>query len=179
MNYYDKIKGMYAKEKYKFFEGLYSVNIFGVRDENPINDGFGCTLGMAVKTYNGFVCFGFPATTLPAKKFLLNPSNEDGCAILKEGQYRGAYKLGKHKGRPALVQRGAPVTVFRDHNRDDVYDFGGREETGYFGINIHDGLNRRWSEGCQVTSKDDLGIILAIAEKSAAIYGNSFTYTLF
>jgi lysozyme len=73
----------------------------------------------------------------------INPKVRKGYASLKPGVYR--YKLGKHglrRGNPytALVQSG-PVTVQRD---------GGREETGWFGINIHKGSNRSVSsEGCQ------------------------------
>jgi lysozyme len=72
-----------------------------------------------------------------------NPRNGKGFASLKPGVYR--YKLGKHglrSGNPyrALVQ-GSSVTVSRD---------GGKDETGWFGINIHRGGRRATdSEGCQ------------------------------
>jgi lysozyme len=72
----------------------------------------------------------------------INPKVRKGYASLKPGVYR--YKLGKHglrRGNPytALVQSG-PVTVQRD---------GGREETGFFGINVHAGSRTRVSsEGC-------------------------------
>lgn len=62
-------------------------------------------------------------------------------AQLKPGVYR--YKIGKHginRGNPytALVQAG-PVTVLR----------GNKEETGFFGINVHRGSrNSTSSEGC-------------------------------
>jgi lysozyme len=72
-----------------------------------------------------------------------NPKIGKGYASLKSGVYR--YRLGKHgirSGNPykALVQ-GDAVTVQRD---------GGKEETGFFGINIHrGGITRTNSEGCQ------------------------------
>jgi len=72
-----------------------------------------------------------------------NPKVGKGYASLKPGVYR--YRLGKHgirSGNPykALVQADA-VTVQRD---------GGKEETGWFGINIHrGGITRTNSEGCQ------------------------------
>lgn len=70
---------------------------------------------------------------------------EQGIANLKAGVWR--YKLGIHnvnkpKSRQykALVQED-PVTVLRD---------GGKEETGFFGINIHKGsINSTSSMGCQ------------------------------
>jgi hypothetical protein len=37
----------------------------------------------------------------------------------------------------------------------------------------------KWSAGCQVTADHlDLNIVVALAKKAAALYGNSFSYTL-
>jgi hypothetical protein len=71
-----------------------------------------------------------------------NPKINKPYAVLKAGVW--TYRLGLHgirRGNPykALVQ-GAPVTVLRDD----------KEETGWFGINIHKGSrNSTSSEGCQ------------------------------
>jgi hypothetical protein len=73
-----------------------------------------------------------------------NPKINKPYAVLKPGVW--TYKLGLHgvrRGNPyrALVQ-GAPVTVLRDD----------KEETGWFGINIHAGGTnplRTQSDGCQ------------------------------
>ena len=84
----------------------------------------------------------FNANVDPAR-YGINPKVRKGYASLKQGVWR--YKLGKHgirSGNPykALVQ-GDAVTVLRD---------GGKEETGFFGINIHrGGITRTNSEGCQ------------------------------
>jgi hypothetical protein len=73
----------------------------------------------------------------------INPKVRKGYASLKPGVWR--YRLGKHglrSGNPykALVQAAA-VTVHRD---------GGKDETGWFGINIHQGgIKTTSSEGCQ------------------------------
>jgi hypothetical protein len=76
-----------------------------------------------------------------------NPKVGKGYASLQQGVWR--YKIGKHgirRGNPytALVQA-APVTVIRD---------GGKQETGWFGINVHRGASPRsrgtGSEGCSV-----------------------------
>ena len=66
-------------------------------------------------------------------------------AQLRSGVYR--YKIGLHglrtkKPYKALVQAG-PVTVMR----------GDKEETGFFGINIHAAGNTTSSEGCQTVPK--------------------------
>ena len=85
----------------------------------------------------------FNANTDPTR-YGFNSSVGKGMASLKPGVWR--YKVGQHKEiRPALVQA-APVTVKRD---------GGKEETGYFGINIHPGsYNSTSSEGCQTIWPD-------------------------
>ena len=74
-----------------------------------------------------------------------NPKVRKPMAQLKAGVYR--YKIGKHglrTGNPytALVQAG-PVTVHR----------GGKEETGFFGINIHAAGRTTSSEGCQTVPR--------------------------
>ncbi|MCB9889373.1 MAG: caspase family protein, partial [Planctomycetes bacterium] len=93
----------------------------------------------------------FRASVDPGQYYTDNPMRPEGTAHLVEGHYR--YKRGLHKGRPALVQA-APVTVWRDRDRDDQQDAGEVVETGWFGINIHDGGTGtqvgKWSSGCQV-----------------------------
>lgn len=67
-----------------------------------------------------------------------------GMASLRSGLWR-AHRLGMHKDLyRALVQTGGKVTVTRDGTNGD-YD-----DTGYFGINIHNGgWTRTSSIGCQ------------------------------
>ena len=114
-----------------------------------------------------------------------HPINIEGTAILKEGQYRGAYQIGLHKGKyKALVQRKV-LPVYRDGNKNLVYDFFPHSiDKGIFGINIHKAgdnstLIDGWSYGCQVFAKSiDFNAFMRLVERSASIYGNSFTYTL-
>ena len=113
--------------------------------------------------------------------------NVKGTAILKEGQYRSCWKIGKHQGKyTALVQR-KPVTVIRDADRDAEYDYdSGVAEKGLFGINIHRSNSKRestqvdkWSAGCQVFANPwEYDVFIKICEESADIFGNSFSYTL-
>jgi len=44
-----------------------------------------------------------------------------GTAILVPGQYRGAYALGYHFGKPALQQVGN-LKLFRDNDLDEQLD---------------------------------------------------------
>ena len=110
--------------------------------------------------------------------------NSKGCAILKAGQYRGAYQIGLHKGKyEALVQRGGKVTVYRDNNKDDTLDRV-TEDSGYFGINIHKSLRHHqevglYSAGCQVfQNSHDFKEFMLLVKRSSVLYGDTFTYTL-
>ena len=105
---------------------------------------------------------------------------------MKPGQYRGAYKIGRHRGYKALQQKG-PITVFRDANRDETIDTTGvAEDTGIHAINIHRASAYRasvevgkWSAGCQVVQDPDhFAFILSMCERARNKFGNSFTYTL-
>ncbi len=169
-----------------FTRGAWNVNIVGVRSAPREANLFDDRLHLVFKDDFGvWVDLSLECTTDPGTYWLSNPIHVAGTAILKAGQYRGAYKLGNHRGKEALCQYGAPVTVFRDSDRDDVLDLDPLTEAeGYLGINIHrageDSTQvHKWSAGCQVIANDsEFRILMAIAHKSAAAYGDSFTYTL-
>jgi lysozyme len=99
----------------------------------------------------------FNANVDPAR-YGINPKIGKGYASLKQGVWR--YKIGKHgirSGNPytALVQAG-PVTVVRD---------GGKEETGFFGINVHAGSRTRVSsEGCTTLPPDQFPAFIALTQ---------------
>lgn len=94
----------------------------------------------------------FLASVDPGITWTMHPSNPAGCAHLMDGVWR--YQIGIHKGYPALVEA-APVTVWRDRNKDFQYEPGEKIETSQgFGIHIHKGGSKLevndWSAGCQV-----------------------------
>ena len=112
-----------------------------------------------------------------------------GCAVLKPGQYRGSHKLRLHSGRYLALGQKENVTVYRDNNRNDKYEFDeSTVDTGVFGINIHratalEGKTstyvNKWSAGCQViASNDDWMEFLGIYQEAREHWGNSFSYTL-
>jgi hypothetical protein len=114
--------------------------------------------------------------------------NSKGCAILKEGQYKGVYEIDLHNGKyEAICQRLGPVTVYRDDDKDTEYDMlEGTEQTGMFGINLHrasaykelDDVDKN-SAGCQVIQDpNEYEVHMGIASMAAEIWGNKFTYTL-
>jgi hypothetical protein len=94
--------------------------------------------------------------------------------------------MGMHRGQyPALVQRGH-MSVYRDNNKDKVIDLSDMKEHGLFGINLHRSAKDyestqvdKWSAGCQVLANPaDFALLMAILERSAELYGNSFSYSL-
>ncbi len=182
------IKAMQLKG-YAVFENdtkPFNFNYVGIRDLSGVgsyNDIF--ALFWKYKgQWSQFIRMG---TTDPGTYYLKNPLNVNGTAILKEGQYRGAWKLGLHQGKyKALVQR-KEVTVIRDADRDQELDIhNGIEETGFFGINHHRSHSEaevqkigRYSAGCQVTQNPhEYDVFMSIYEESVEIWGEGITYTL-
>ena len=143
---------------------------------------------MIYNTETGWKRQIYNITTEPGLSIMKAPSNAKGTAILAPGQYRGTYKIDKHNGKyDALCQRNKVVKVYRDNNRDEVYDYKPETiDTGMFGINIHRS-NEFWtratvdnySAGCQVfNDPKEFTSFMKLVKKSASIYGNCFTYTL-
>lgn len=177
------------KKGYVFFQkGSYNLNIFGIRSEDPVLNKFSCAIFVAWIDRNGWDIRQYPATTLPGKYYLINRLlNKKGCAILIPGQYRGAYRIGKHRGRYDALVQSKPVKVFRDGDRDNEFDYDlDTSDVGYFGINIHragrDGSTPkvgRHSAGCQVFQRyEDFIEFMSLCDLGAENWGNSFTYTL-
>lgn len=169
-----------------FERGEWNLNIVGVRTASRQAGAFDDVIHAVFRDAFGYwVDLSFKCTTDPGTYHLENPSRVTGTAILCPGQYRSAYRLGLHRGQyEALVQR-APVKVYRDDSRDQVLDMDpGSVETGLFGINIHKAGREsvsvgRWSAGCQViANKSAFDVLIAVARRSAELWGDGFTYTL-
>ena len=186
---------LFKKKGYAFFtNGIYNLNIIGIRSNNPsITNKFDDVL---VVIYNTTMKKAFrklfAITTEPGeyymRKKLLSPL---GTAILVPGQYRGCWKIGMHNGKYTALCQTKPVKVYRDGNKDDKYDMNPATiNTGIFGINIHRASaawkpeNKNYnidaySAGCQVfESPIDFSSFINLCNKQKAYYGNSFTYTL-
>lgn len=185
------LKDIFDKKGYAFFtKGEYNLNIIGVRanKDNKVTNKFDDCL---IVDYNNGVSHKrvvYSITTEPGRKYMQSPLNTKGAAILAPGQYRGVYKIDKHNNKyKALCQRNGPVKVYRDNNKDDIYDLNPlKTETGYFGINIHrshativsTNVNS-YSAGCQVfDNPKDFISFMQLCERAAKIWGNKFTYTL-
>lgn len=180
-----------AKKGYAFFtDGEYNLNIIGVRhDGTSVTNHFDDALVVIYNTQvDKLKKLIFKITTYPGKKAMEHPMSVKGTAILKEGQYRGAYKIGYHKGQYQALVQNAPLPVYRDGNRDNKFDLNPTAiDKGVFGINIHKAgssaigstLVDGWSYGCQVfSSAADFNTFMTLVRKSAKLYGDKFTYTL-
>jgi len=189
----DKIKTTVTKKGYKWFNDdalkTYDVNIVGVRNNAPsvadkVTNVFDDFLTISFKDSNGWQFYCWNATTDPGKKGVQQFHNKKGVARLVPGQYRGVWMIDKHQGKyDALCQRLGNVTVWRDANRDLVFEEK-TTDTGMFGINIHKAGQdstwvENWSEGCQVFKRvKDFDLFMSICKKAAKIHGNKFSYTL-
>jgi len=182
-----KIQHFFRNKKYSFFvRGNYNLNIVGIRSAARYAGEFDDLLVVMHREQGRWVEYTYPITTDPGVYWLHNPSRVDGTAILVPGQYRGVYAIDKHRGRyDALCQRHGAVRVYRDDNRDSIIDMlPDTTQEGWYGINIHkSGLDSvdvgKWSAGCQVFKRSsDFNEFMTLCQKSAAIYGNRFTYTL-
>jgi hypothetical protein len=109
--------------------------------------------------------------------------NKAGVARLVEGQYIDSHIMRLHAGKYEALGQNKAVKVFRDPNKDMVYDESKIQE-GVFGINIHKAgadstYVENWSEGCQVFKRSaDFEEFMAICRKAKAANGNKFSYTL-
>lgn len=177
------------RKGYSYFRrGKYNMNIIGVRadNKNVTNNFCDCIVVEYIDNHGNNTQFVYPCTTNPGRNSLLHPSNNNGCAILVPGQYKGAYTFGLHKKSYRALVQIKPVKVYRDNNRDKVYDLDPNTiEEGIFGINIHKAgkdsiLVDNWSAGCQVFKRDaDFQHFLSVLELQVkAGLGDKFTYTL-
>ena len=173
---------------YETFVRPYELNIVGIRSDSTLPNRFDDEIHVFFKNGSGkWIHYIFSATTDPGTYWLQNPMSPQGTAILKQGQYKGAYQIGLHRGKYYALVQSRPVIVLRDYDRNAILDFwNGKPETGMFGINIHrasvNGTAKSvdsYSAGCQVFANiNDFNLFMQLCEKHKQIYGNSFTYTL-
>ena len=190
----EQIRAIVIERGYKWFDDHenkgYDVNIVGIRSNAPaiadkVTNVFDDYITISYKDSLGnwqFFCWN--ATTEPGKKGVTHYKNPKGVARLVPGQYRSTWKIDMHLGKyEALCQRLGEVTVWRDGNKDMIFDEV-KKDTGMFGINIHKAGQdstwvENWSEGCQVFKRvKDFETFMFICKKAAKIHGNHFTYTL-
>ena len=190
----EQVEAAVKAKGYVWFEDAtnrsYDVNIVGVRNCEPsvykkVTNVFDDYLTISFKNEKGeWQYYYWNATCDPGKKGVQQFHNKNGVARLVPGQYRGVWKIDLHQGKyEALCQRGGNVTVWRDANKDLIFEEN-KTDTGMFGINIHKAGQdstwvENWSEGCQVfKAVKDFNEFMKICNESKKVHGNSFTYTL-
>ncbi len=180
------LKKAFAKKGYTLKTGVWELNIIGIRNSQSQPNTFDDTICVLFQdSYKDDTLLSFSATTDPGQFWLLNPMNVKGCAIMKEGHYPNAYKIGLHKGYKALQQVNK-MTFFRDNNLDATPDFKNSSEIyDVIGANIHRAssvytstLVDKWSAGCQVINKNWLNFIELCDQSVLVTERNLFSYTL-
>ena len=174
------------KKGYSFFEKRdYNLNIIGIRNvSQEIDNLFDDTLFLAYKVDDRFNVQQFDMTTQPGAYYMKNPMNKLGTAILAPGQYKGAYTIGLHQGKYEALRQSGLLKIYRDSDRDTVYDYENLTDSINDGINIHKAGRAskkidNWSAGCQVLAYSaDFDILMSLAKRSAKLYVDKFTYTL-
>ena len=122
----DNIKNVAKRLNYQVFESNvrnFNLNIWCIRSKYRTSGNFDDLMVMFYKDLSNKWQFNtFVITTDPSDISLIQSLNKLGTAIVYNGQYPKAWKLGLHKGvYEALVQRGN-LTVIRDFNKDIILD---------------------------------------------------------
>ena len=185
----EQVEAAVKSKGYVWFEGAkdYDVNIVGVRNAatgQTVTNAFDDVITISYKVGGEWQYKEWTNTTDPGKKGVQQFHNKNGVARLVPGQYRGVWKIDLHQGKyEALCQRLGNVTVWRDANKDLIFEET-KTDTGIFGINIHKAGQdsqwvENWSEGCQVFKRvKDFDVFMSLCKKASKIHGNKFSYTL-
>lgn len=185
---FPRVKSILRSNGYVLNTRPYELNIVGVRTRSTKPNRFDDEIHVFYKSkplkWHYHI---FKGTTDPGTYWLQNPMQPQGTAILAQGQYVNAYKIGLHLGKYKALVQVAPVTVIRDYDRNAKLDFfNGTKDTGLFGINIHRALVKgttkfidKFSAGCQVfQNAEEFNSFMQMCDKHSSLYGNRFTYTL-
>ena len=188
------IESTIKSKGYNWFDQKdYNLNIVGVRNSSTgdeVTNSFDDKITLSYKVDGEWRFHSFDCTTDPGRSWVeIELINPDGAAILKPGQYSGAYAIGLHRGKYDALRQQRNVTVYRDSNKDGCYDLDDdNTQTGLFGINIHRATARagktstqvdKWSAGCQViAANEDWNEFIEVCYKARDVWGNNFTYTL-
>lgn len=170
-----------------------SFQLVGIRSTADAPDQFDDLIGVFQYVEGNPTINWFTGTTNPGVHWLKNFMNPKGTAVLMPGIYENAWVIGKHQGKYEALVQYAPISVFRDknkNNKSETFDTQGKKEIktqvdrGLFGINIHRANEKtisriidRWSAGCQVLNNPtEFAQLLSLCKASGK---KTFTYVLF
>lgn len=192
------VQSIFNNKGYKFFDSasLYDVNIIGVRSSDPDPDIFGDSILLIYNDAKGAQLKVYDVTTHPGLYYLKNPiAGTTGTGILVAGQYRQAFGLGTHTSHLvggftdsyACLTQVVDLPVYRDNVKDGkLYYDPATIQKGMFEVQIHRAMPNsvttkvwNWSAACQVFSDSgQFDEFMLVINKSHALYGGNFTYTL-
>ena len=165
----------------------FNLNFFAIRDMGgQWNDQF----GLMWKYKSGWAFVPWTGTTDPGAFYLKDPLNVKGTAILPEGQHRGLYGQGKHRGRYKCLKPVREVGVYRIPKGFTYADIDKLSDltldVGWHGTNHHRAHDKvevqkigKYSAGCQVTLNiDEYGEMLHITDQGFKHWGKTLTYTI-
>jgi len=184
----EQVEGVMTKKGYVYFKSdtNYDLNIIGIRKSDTgskVTNLFDDLLTISYRLNGVWIYRAWLITTDPGKKGVQQFGNRQGVARLVPGQYRKSHEIGLHQGKYEALKQKNPVKVYRDANRDLVYNENKITE-GVYGINIHKAMKdttyvEDWSEGCQVFKREqDFNEFMRICKEAVKVHGNAFTYTL-
>lgn len=183
----EQIEAAVKAKGYKYFEnGDYNMNVIGIRNSSPgkkVTNVFDDWISISFKINGVWQFFIWSATTDPGKAPMAEGNNGTGTARIVPGQYPGSHMVGLHQGKYEALKQKANVKVYRDANKDMVYDESKITE-GVYGINIHKAGQDStwvdfWSMGCTVFKRvKDFDVFMKFCKIAAKLHGNSFTYTV-
>lgn len=185
-----ELKAICLEKKYLFFErGDYNLNIIAVRNDDLFDNLFTDTLYVAYKVRGVWQLLVIDWTTMPGTfGGVFEPITVfgiTGTAVIIEGQHRRAYQFIDNSNNvytaPYFAQV-LPVTVYRDGDRDEVFDRDMPQQTGLFHILLHAmgsaGIINNWSIGCQGAEWGEFMKLVAVTRLAVALWGDIFTYTV-
>lgn len=192
MNYtLEQIKQVMLDKGYTWFDDAankgYDLNIIGVRNSstgNHVTNLFDDTITVSFKINGKWQFHQWAATTEPGKKGMLQGKAVGGVAFLVPGQYRRSHAIGLHQGKYKALRQIGSLLLYRDADKDLVFDKDKITECSNCGINIHKAgadstFVENWSEGCQVFKRErDFNQFMTICTEAAGRFSNRFTYTL-
>ena len=96
----DYVKQVLESKGYAFFtNGVYNLNIIGIRNPNLVANSFDDTMVVIYKIGGEWITKVYEITTDAGTYWLKNPMSNKGTAILVPNQYRGVYSIDLHNNK--------------------------------------------------------------------------------
>jgi len=179
----DRVKGYMKRRGFEIYSRPYELNIVSLRNKDyTFTDEIHVFYKINARNWNYHIYEGI---TDSATIWQGIPPFPKTPLLLKEGQYKNAYKIGRHKGKDIALVQVKPVTVLKGFNRVPPFTTG-TVLNGLFGIDIitiadttGDIKVAKEDEGCQVVlSNESFQEFMESCIKHQQLYGNEFSYTL-